>query len=92
MRFAPVELADAFAAERAGDPACSFGYHGVFLMPQVLGIERFWEIYLTLDERTAVRQDLSGLFNAVLRGQKPVSRALVLIGRHLGDIADVRRS
>lgn len=57
MRFAPRELADTFSAERASDPALSFGYHGVFLMPRVLGAERFWKLYQELDERGSIWVD-----------------------------------
>jgi len=51
MQFAPAHLADAFSAERSGDPASTFGYHGVFLMPRVLGADRFWDLYKGLDDR-----------------------------------------
>ena len=61
MRFAPRELADRFAAERAGDPDASFGYHGVFLMPRVLGGEDFWNAYASLDERSSLRPDFGDL-------------------------------
>lgn len=69
MRFAPVELADAFAAERAGDPADSFGYHGVFLMPQVLGVERFWHLYKELDERGSLRRDYFQIMSSIRHGK-----------------------
>lgn len=57
MRFAPAELADAFSAERGSDPAFTFGYHGAFLMPRVLGSDRFWELYRGLNERASLWAD-----------------------------------
>lgn len=87
LRFAPVDLADRFSAERAGDPATAFGYHGVFLMPEVLGMERFWQLYLTLDDHTTMRHDFLSLIGAVLRGNSPLGRALVLTRRRVRDVA-----
>lgn len=87
LRFAPRQVADRFAAERAGEPDCSFGYHGVFLMPRVLGVEGFWSAYLTLDERSSLRPDFRDLLRAVFRGAKGTRRALTMIGRKLGDAA-----
>ena len=86
MRFAPVELADAFAAERAGDPADSFGYHGVFLMPRVLGVERFWQIYCALDERSSLRPDFWQLLGAAKGGSRGTARALRMLFERICDI------
>lgn len=90
MRFAPIAIANVFAAERAGNPADSFGYHGVFLMPQALGVEPFWEIYLSLDDRTTLRNDFIRLVRAVLVGKNPVYRVLALTARRLGDLTFFR--
>lgn len=59
MRFASRALADRFAAERAGDVAASFGYHGAWLMPTALGVEHFWTLYRGLDDRSTIRHDFS---------------------------------
>ncbi len=75
LRFAPANLADNFSTERAGDPAKSFGYHGVFLMPKVLGADRFWRIYLTLDEYTSLRHDFRALLRSLLAGEQPFVRS-----------------
>ena len=91
MRFAPRELADRFAAERAGDPDASFGYHGVFLMPRVLGGEDFWNAYASLDERSSLRPDFGDLLRSVLRGDKGARRAVTMIGRKLADARLWRR-
>lgn len=91
MRFAPAHLADAFAAERAGDPTQSFGYHGVFLMPRVLGDEGFWNAYASLDELSSLRPDFNDLLRSVLRGDKGARRAVTMIGRKLADARLWRR-
>lgn len=87
MRFAPAALADAFAAERAGNPAQSFGYHGVFLMPRVLGPDRFWQVYLTLDARTSLWRDLGAITKALRSGENSILRSLHLFFRRLSDSA-----
>jgi len=74
MRFAPAHLADAFSAERAGDPVRSFGYHGVFLMPRVLGAERFWQLYRTLDDRTSLWRDTRQIAAGLRSGARPLQR------------------
>ncbi|ARU16706.1 DUF5672 family protein [Croceicoccus marinus] len=91
MRFAPREVADRFAAERAGDPDRSFGYHGVFLMPRVLGAEGFWTAYASLDERSSLKPDFADLLRAVFGGARGARRALAMIGRRLGDATIGRR-
>ncbi|QNE05889.1 DUF5672 family protein [Croceicoccus marinus] len=91
MRFAPRDLADRFAAERAGDPDVSFGYHGVFLMPRVLGDEGFWNAYASLDELSSLRPDFNDLLRSVLRGDKGARRAVTMIGRKLADARFWRR-
>jgi Protein of unknown function (DUF5672) len=75
LRFAPRDLADLFAAERAGDLRASFGYHGVWNMPQALGAEAFWQVYRELDDRGTVWTDFPLLLRALLRGSRPLRRA-----------------
>lgn len=79
LQFAPKALADQFSAERAGDPAKAFGYHGVFLMPKVLGVEIFWQVYKTLSDKATLWVDLRSLSLAVLKGSGGLVRALVLL-------------
>jgi hypothetical protein len=57
LRFAPRELADSFSAERAGSLEAAFGFHGVWHMPQLIGADRFWEIYRGLEDRHSVYHD-----------------------------------
>lgn len=86
MRFAPVDLADRFSAERAGDPATAFGYHGVSLMPRVLGSERFWSLYRTLDDRATLRHDFGDLLRMVIKRRNGIWRGLVLTAGYLKDL------
>jgi len=57
LRFAPRALADDFAAERRGSPEETFGFHGVWHMPALVGGDRFWELYCGLEDRSSVHQD-----------------------------------
>lgn len=75
MRFAPRQLADQFAAERTGDPRTCFGYHGVWNMPRAIGIEAFWEVYQTLDDRGTLRRDFGALLKDVRQGAQGKRRA-----------------
>jgi len=85
LRFAPRSLADRFSAERAGDPLYTFGYHGIWHMPRMLGVDRFWEIYRTLDGRSTIRQDFAALLKQVAQGQGGVGRALQLLADRVVD-------
>jgi len=79
IRFAPRALADRFSAERAGDPQSSFGYHGVWHMPHVVGAKAFWEIYRTLDDRATIRHDMGALVKQAITGPGGSGRAFRLI-------------
>lgn len=79
MRFAPGALADMFATERAGDLASSFGYHGVWHMPYAIGVEAFWNVYRSLDDRGTIRHDFAALVKQVWQGQGGQTRALRMI-------------
>lgn len=79
MCFAPRELADAFSAERAGDPQRSFGYHGVWHMAQVIGPAQFWQLYRGLDDRGTIRHDLGTLAKQMFSGTGGTARALRLL-------------
>lgn len=78
MRFAPARLADAFSAERTGDPTRSFGYHGVFLMPKVLGPDKFWSIYRDLDTRMILWRDLWPIAKSLRSGKNSILRSVQL--------------
>lgn len=85
LRFAPKPLADRFSAERCGKPASSFGYHGVWNMPEALGVERFWEIYRSLDDRTTIKHDLGPLLAQVSQGRRGLSRSFGMMADRLVD-------
>jgi hypothetical protein len=96
FRFAPRGLADAFSAERAGDPTGAFGYHGAWLMPRVLGADRFWRLYETLDETGSVAHDRWPIIGQVLQGPDGLRRATrmlldLTIGRRRGRVADTNK-
>lgn len=79
MRFAPRELADLFSAERAGDISRSFGYHGAWFMPRILGVEAFWRLYRDLDDRNTIRHDFDTILKQIWSGPGGWKRALRLI-------------
>lgn len=85
LRFAPRELADRFAVERAGDLTTCFGFHGVWNMPQLLGVEAFWQIYRELDERATLWEDLPRLLDDLSGGDRSVRRRLRLLADRLCD-------
>lgn len=68
MRFAPAVVADQFATERAGNLAISFGFHGVFNMPQAIGIDGFWEVYRELNDRKTVWHDFLPITKDIRHG------------------------
>lgn len=83
LHFADRELADAFSAERASDPSRTFGFHGVFLMPQVLGADRFWQMYEKLDDRGTLWHDTWLLAKSMMAGRHRFSRIVrMLRDRH----------
>lgn len=86
IRFAPREMADRFSAERAGDPFTAFGYHGVWLMPKLLGADEFWKIYCSLDDRNTIRHDLTALLKDLSQGPKRKRRVMKMLFDRLADI------
>lgn len=79
MRFAPREIADAFSTERSGDLATSFGYHGAWLMPQVVGNDGFWRLYRLLDDRGTIRHDFKSILKQIASRRRGIRMALTLI-------------
>lgn len=84
MRFADRALASAFAFERDHDAAATFGFHGVFNLPEAVGIDGFWDIYMSLDDKRTVRTDFGPLLRAVARGRGGFRRALRLTTDRIG--------
>ncbi len=85
LRFANRALANRFSSERAGDPAASFGYHGVWHMPRLLGVESFWDLYRTLDDRSTIRHDLGRVLKQLWNGKGGAGRALQLLADRAAD-------
>lgn len=79
MRFAPRALADLFSAERAGDVAKSFGYHGAWLMPHAIGVGSFWALYRDLDDCGTIQHDFAAILKQIGQGRGGWRRALRLI-------------
>lgn len=75
MRFADRTAASRFSFERDHDSANTFGFHGVFNLPEAAGIDGFWSIYAQLDDKSTVRTDFWPLLRAVARGPHGLSRA-----------------
>lgn len=78
MRFADPESAARFAFERGVHRGATFGFHGIFNMIDVLGPERFWEVYSTLDSRSTALVDYRRLMSQLGQGTKKWSRRLRL--------------
>lgn len=78
MRFAPRAIADLFSAERTGDLSTSFGYHGAWLMPRVIGVKSFWNVYRSLNDRSTIRHDFAAILKQIGRGSGGWKRALRL--------------
>lgn len=79
LRFAPRELADAFSAERTGSPNGTFGFHGAWHMPQLLGANLFWELYRGLEDRSTVYHDRSLIMRELLRHPGGTRRCLQMV-------------
>jgi hypothetical protein len=86
MRFAPREVADLFAAERAGDVRTSFGYHGVFNMPRAIGTEAFWDVYRELDNRGTVHHDFADIARQITRGRGGARRLMRMLVDRARDV------
>jgi hypothetical protein len=76
MRFAPRALADAFSAERASSPEVTFGFHGAWHMPQVMGADQFWNLYCRLEDRSTVFHDQAAIMRQLAVGPDGLRRCL----------------
>jgi hypothetical protein len=74
ITFADRETADAFAFERVAPVGPTFGFHGAFNLVNILGNERFWTLYETLDERSSVLTDYRLLLGQAGRGSTGLRR------------------
>lgn len=69
LRFAGRDLAARFAFERDRTARGSFGFHGVFNLPDVVGADEFWRIYCELDDPSTAYLDGSAIRAAMLNGR-----------------------
>jgi hypothetical protein len=76
IHFAPREIAGHFAFEREARLHPTFGFHGVFNMIEVLGADRFWQIYRSLDDRRTALVDYRRIMRDLGTGTHPRSRQL----------------
>jgi hypothetical protein len=76
LRFADRATASRFSFERDRGAARTFGFHGVFNLPDAIGIDGFWEIYSELDDTGTVRTDFWPLLTQVIKGPHGLRRAL----------------
>lgn len=88
--FANGAMADTFSAERAGDIQSSFGFHGVWHMPNVIGGDGFWDVYSSLNDRSTIRHDLFKLAAGLSQNTRGLQRAVRLITDQLRDVIQKR--
>ena len=74
IRFATHEVAALFSFERTSPPVPTFGFHGIFNMIPLLSPERFWEIYLSLDDRCTAFVDYWLLMRQLGQSKHALSR------------------
>jgi hypothetical protein len=72
IRFADEALAAHFSFER-GEPANTFGFHGVFNMIPLLGQDRFWALYELLDDKSTAFADYWLLMRQLSTGRRSAS-------------------
>lgn len=78
MVFADQAIADRFSFERTKPTEPTFGFHGIFNMIPALGVDRFWEIYHTLGDRSTALTDYMLLMRQLGSGRETWSRRLWL--------------
>lgn len=78
IRFADRGTAEHFAYERALPARPTFGFHGIFNMIPLLGADRFWELYQTLDDRSTASLDHRLLMGQLGRGRHASRRRVRL--------------
>lgn len=74
IRFADRAVAERFAFERTERPGLTFGFHGIFNMIPVLGADRFWELYKSLDDRKTALVDYRLLMKQLGSGRNVLRR------------------
>lgn len=67
LRFAPRELADKFSTERTSSLDTTFGFYGVWHMSQVIGANRFWDMYCGLEDQSSTYHKQSTIMRQLER-------------------------
>lgn len=62
VRFAPANVAKGFSYERISPVGPTFGFHGVFHMPGLLGLEQFVQVYHDVGDILGLREMSDLLF------------------------------
>lgn len=83
LRFADRATAERFAFERSSPRGATFGFHGIFNMMAVVGPERFWELYASLDDASTAFVDYRALMRQLRQGRHVWSRRLSLTAHWL---------
>lgn len=78
IRFADRASAARFAYERSAPDAPTFGFHGIFNMIEVLGADRFWRLYRTLDDPSTAFVDYWPLMRRLGSGREALRRRVRL--------------
>ena len=82
IRFAPIEVARAFAFERLEPTGSEFGFHGVTRLPQVLGPAGFLALLDQLDPLVFRRNEINEMIRETVR-RGDLKTALKLVRRRL---------
>ncbi|MDP3549106.1 MAG: DUF5672 family protein [Novosphingobium sp.] len=85
MRFASKAIADQFAAERTGDPRACFGYHGAWNMPRAIGMDAFWSVYRSLDDRGTIWHDFGAILRETVQNPDGFQRAARMLWDRIHD-------
>lgn len=85
IHFADRRTAERFAFERTVPAGPTFGFHGVFNLIPVLGADRFWRIYRTLDHRRTAFIDYRLLLRQLGTGRNALRRRMRLTVDRLTD-------
>ena len=74
IRFADRAMAARFAYERGERNGPTFGFHGIFNMVETLGVERFWQLYRSLDDPSTAYADYRLLMRQIGAGPGALRR------------------
>ncbi len=76
MAFAPPDVARQFSYEREASGGHSFGFHGVFNLPDLLGVEAFRNFYNKLERGLVGEREQLDLLELCRRSPMPANREL----------------